>query len=130
MTWDYIDNEEILTRHGGYDPARHYDFAELLDINVRAVKSVGVDMTRGVYDPTLHHSRRVLLHGQGFGLVYGRRSAPRDFRRQVPDDVAGSRSLCNGWFPLCYRFGLRARPVPRWLLSWQFRPSGSLLQRS
>ena len=51
MTWDYIDNEEILTRHGGYDPARQYDFAELLDINARAIKKIGLDMTRGIYNP-------------------------------------------------------------------------------
>lgn len=51
MTWDYIDNVEILTRHGGYDPARRYEFAELLDVNLRAIAKIGLDMTRGVYDP-------------------------------------------------------------------------------
>jgi hypothetical protein len=51
LTWDYIDNDEILTRHGGYDRARQYAFAELLDVNVRAFKGVGLDMTRGIYNP-------------------------------------------------------------------------------
>jgi hypothetical protein len=51
MTWDYIDNDELLTRHGGYDPARRYEFTELLAINARAIKRVGLDMTRGIYNP-------------------------------------------------------------------------------
>ena len=51
MTWDYIDHDEILARYGGYDPARQYDFEELFDLNIRAVKGVGLDMTRGIYDP-------------------------------------------------------------------------------
>jgi hypothetical protein len=51
MTWDYIDNDEILTHHGGYDAARRYDFAELLELNMRAIKRAGLDMTRGVYNP-------------------------------------------------------------------------------
>ena len=51
LTWDFIDNDEILTRYGGYDPARQYDFAELLDLNARAIKRVGLDMTRGIYNP-------------------------------------------------------------------------------
>jgi hypothetical protein len=51
MTWDYIDNDEILIRHGGYDPTREYEFAELLELNIRAVRKAGLDMTRGIYDP-------------------------------------------------------------------------------
>jgi hypothetical protein len=51
MTWDYIDNDAILTRHGGYDPAKQYTSDELLEINARAVKNVGLNMTRGIYNP-------------------------------------------------------------------------------
>ncbi len=52
MTWDFIDHEEILVRHGGYDSSRQYGAEELLDLNIRAAKKAGLDMTRGIYDPT------------------------------------------------------------------------------
>jgi hypothetical protein len=52
MTWDFIDHDEILIRHGGYDPTRKYTPLELFDLNIRAVKKAGLDMTRGIYDPS------------------------------------------------------------------------------
>ena len=54
MTYDLLDNMEILVRHGGYDPSRRYSYEELIDINVKAWKNVGVDATRVVYDPVDH----------------------------------------------------------------------------
>ncbi|MCC6123901.1 MAG: hypothetical protein IT426_02985 [Pirellulales bacterium] len=53
MTWDYIDNEAILARCGGYDPSKQYTFEELFAVNSRAIKSIGLDMTRGIYNPAL-----------------------------------------------------------------------------
>jgi len=54
LTWDFIDNEAILTRCGGYDRSRPYRFEELAEMNARAYRSIGLDMARFVYDPVNH----------------------------------------------------------------------------
>lgn len=54
LTYDFLDNRHILIEHGGYDETREYSFEELIDINGKAWKSVGVDITRFVYDPVNH----------------------------------------------------------------------------
>jgi hypothetical protein len=54
MTYDLLDNKEILIKYGGYDPGRKYDFDELLEVNAQAWKNSGVDATRVVYDPVDH----------------------------------------------------------------------------
>ncbi|MEI6388334.1 MAG: uroporphyrinogen decarboxylase family protein [Spirochaetota bacterium] len=54
LTYDFIDNEEILVRHGGYDPSRKYSFEEIVEMNARSFGSIGLDMTRYTYDPANH----------------------------------------------------------------------------
>lgn len=54
MTYDFLDNVHILTEHGGFDPSRDYSFEELIAINGRAWKNIGLDVTRFVYDPVNH----------------------------------------------------------------------------
>jgi uroporphyrinogen-III decarboxylase len=54
MTYDYLDNKKILVEHGGYDDNRVYSFEELVELNARAWKNIGVDVTRSVYDPVNH----------------------------------------------------------------------------
>ena len=54
MTYDFLDNSHILLDHGGYDPARTYTFEELIEVNARAWKGIGLDATRSVYDPVNH----------------------------------------------------------------------------
>ncbi|MFW5713697.1 MAG: uroporphyrinogen decarboxylase family protein [Brevefilum sp.] len=54
MTYDFLDNKSILETHGGYDDTRDYTFDELIEINGKAWKSIGVDVTRFVYDPASH----------------------------------------------------------------------------
>jgi uroporphyrinogen-III decarboxylase len=54
MTYDCMDNAEVLVKHGGYNFNRHYSFDELLEVNVRAFKDVGLDATRIIYDPAHH----------------------------------------------------------------------------
>ncbi len=54
LTYDLLDNREILIQHGGFDPSKDYNFEELIEINARAWKHIGVDVTRGVYDPINH----------------------------------------------------------------------------
>jgi hypothetical protein len=54
LTWDYMDNEAILVQYGGYDRSRQYTFEELAEVNALAFQGVGLDMTRGIYDPVNH----------------------------------------------------------------------------
>jgi uroporphyrinogen-III decarboxylase len=54
LTWDFMDNVGILERYGGYERYRDYDWQEMLEINVRAFKNIGLDMTRYIYDPANH----------------------------------------------------------------------------
>lgn len=54
MTYDFVDNGEILMRYGGYDPSKTYTFEELIHINARAFKRIGLDVTRYIYDPANH----------------------------------------------------------------------------
>ncbi|MCZ7553464.1 MAG: hypothetical protein M5U05_12900 [Anaerolineales bacterium] len=54
QTYDYLDNQQILTRHGNYDFSRSYSFDELIKVNALAWKRIGVDITRSIYDPINH----------------------------------------------------------------------------
>ena len=54
MTYDYLDNRQILVDYGGYDATRTYTFEELIEVNARAWKKIGVNITRSVYDPVNH----------------------------------------------------------------------------
>jgi uroporphyrinogen-III decarboxylase len=54
LTWDVVDNEGILVKYGGYERGRLHTFEELMEINARAWKNIGLDMTRYVYDPAEH----------------------------------------------------------------------------
>ena len=54
LTWDFMDNEAILREYGGYDRTREYTFEELIEVNVRAFKGIGLDMTRAICDPVNH----------------------------------------------------------------------------
>jgi hypothetical protein len=54
LTYDYLDNKQILIDHGGYDENRTYNFEELVEVNAGTWKKIGVDVTRSVYDPINH----------------------------------------------------------------------------
>lgn len=55
LTYDYLDNREILVRYGGFDPSRtSYSYEELVEVNARAWNEIGVDVTRSIYDPINH----------------------------------------------------------------------------
>ncbi len=54
LTYDFLDNREILIQHGGFDPTREYTFEELIEVNAKAWQNIGVDVTRAVYDPVNH----------------------------------------------------------------------------
>ena len=54
QTYDYLDCRQILIEHGGYDASRPYSFEELIEVNGKAWRSIGVDVTRSIYDPVNH----------------------------------------------------------------------------
>ncbi|HOV65037.1 MAG TPA: uroporphyrinogen decarboxylase family protein [Spirochaetia bacterium] len=54
MTYDVVDNAEVLKVFGGYKQGKTYEPAELAEINARAYKNIGLDITRGIYDPVNH----------------------------------------------------------------------------
>lgn len=57
MTYDYVDNTDVLIAYGGYDRNKTYEWQELLELNAKAYHGVGLDMTRSVYDPVNHWMR-------------------------------------------------------------------------
>lgn len=54
MTYDYMDSAEVLEVYGGYRRDRKYSFEELLELNARAHRGIGLDMTRAYLDPAEH----------------------------------------------------------------------------
>jgi hypothetical protein len=54
LTYDYLDCRQILIDHGGFDASRSYSFEELIEVNGKAWQSIGVDVTRSIYDPVNH----------------------------------------------------------------------------
>jgi uroporphyrinogen-III decarboxylase len=54
LTYDFLDNRQILIERGGFDPSQQYSFEQLVEINCKAWKSIGVDVTRSVHDPINH----------------------------------------------------------------------------
>ncbi len=45
LTYDFLDNKQILVEYGGYDESRLYSFEEFIEVNARAWKNIGVDVT-------------------------------------------------------------------------------------
>ncbi|HUT65207.1 MAG TPA: hypothetical protein VMZ05_03550 [Spirochaetota bacterium] len=54
LTWDFMDNLKILEQYGGYKWRETYEWQDILEINVKAFKNIGLDMTRYIYDPVNH----------------------------------------------------------------------------
>ena len=54
LTYDLVDNSELLTKYGGYDESKKYGFEQLVEINAKSLKGMGLDVTRGIYDPVNH----------------------------------------------------------------------------
>ncbi len=54
LTWDFMDNEAILARYGGYDRSKSYSFEQIVEINAAAFRAIGLDMSRYAYDPANH----------------------------------------------------------------------------
>src|SRR4030042_1416384 len=51
LTYDFVVNKELLARYGGLDEAKKYSFEQIVEINARAFKGMGLDATHQIYDP-------------------------------------------------------------------------------
>jgi len=54
LTYDFVDNKELLSKYGGYDESKEYSFEELVEANAKSFKGMGLDVTRSIYDPVNH----------------------------------------------------------------------------
>lgn len=54
MTYEVMDNVNILKKYGGFDLSQKYSFAELVRLNATELKNIGVDITRNIHDPVNH----------------------------------------------------------------------------
>jgi hypothetical protein len=49
QTYDFVVNRELLTKYGGYDRAKKYAFEQIVEINAKAFKGIGLDVTHQIY---------------------------------------------------------------------------------
>lgn len=54
LTYDFVDNKELLAKYGGYDESKKYSFEQLVEINAKSFKGMGLNVTRFIYDPANH----------------------------------------------------------------------------
>ena len=54
LTYDYLDNRNLLVQYGGFDFNHTYTYEELVEVNAKTWNAIGVDVTRSVYDPVNH----------------------------------------------------------------------------
>lgn len=54
LTYDFADNRALLTKYGGYDDSKEYNFEQIVEMNAKAFKGMGLDVTRFTYDPANH----------------------------------------------------------------------------
>ncbi len=51
LTYDFIANKELLARYGGFDGTKRYSFEQMVEINAKAFKGMGLDVTHEIYNP-------------------------------------------------------------------------------
>lgn len=51
LTFDFVNNKELLTRYGGFDESKKYSFEQIVEINAKTYKGIGLDVTHHIYDP-------------------------------------------------------------------------------
>jgi hypothetical protein len=49
LTYDFIVNKELLARYGGFDESKKYAFEQIVEINAKAFKGIGLDVTHQIY---------------------------------------------------------------------------------
>ncbi len=51
LTFDFVNNKELLTRYGGFDESIKYSFEQIVEINAKTFKGIGLDVTHHIYNP-------------------------------------------------------------------------------
>jgi uroporphyrinogen-III decarboxylase len=51
LTYDFIANRKLLARYGGFDESKKYAFEQIVEINAKAFKGIGLDAAHQIYDP-------------------------------------------------------------------------------
>lgn len=51
LTYDFIVNRELLARYGGFNDSKKYSFEQIVEINAKAFKGMGLDVTHQIYNP-------------------------------------------------------------------------------
>jgi hypothetical protein len=52
QTYDFAVSKKLLAKYGGYDETKKYSFEQIVEINARAFKGIGLDATHHIYDPS------------------------------------------------------------------------------
>ncbi|MFZ0034400.1 MAG: uroporphyrinogen decarboxylase family protein, partial [Sedimentisphaerales bacterium] len=52
LTYDFVVNKELLVRYGGLDETKKYSLEQIIEINAKTFKGIGLDVTYHIYDPT------------------------------------------------------------------------------
>jgi uroporphyrinogen-III decarboxylase len=51
LTYDFVNNKKLLTKYGGYTETKKYSFEHIVEINAKAFKEIGLDVTHCIYNP-------------------------------------------------------------------------------
>jgi uroporphyrinogen-III decarboxylase len=51
LTYDFVNSKELLSKYGGYDNTKKYSFEQIVEINAKAFKGIGLDVTHCIYNP-------------------------------------------------------------------------------
>jgi len=51
LTYDFMVSKQLLARYGGYDESKNYSFEQIVEINARAFKAIGLDAVCHIYNP-------------------------------------------------------------------------------
>ncbi|MGA1980462.1 MAG: uroporphyrinogen decarboxylase family protein [Sedimentisphaerales bacterium] len=49
LTYDFANNKELQARYGGLDETKKYSFEQIVEINAKAFKGIGLDVTHRIY---------------------------------------------------------------------------------
>ncbi|MFA5239756.1 MAG: uroporphyrinogen decarboxylase family protein [Phycisphaerae bacterium] len=51
LTYDFMVSKQLLAKFGGFDESKNYSFKEIVEINARTFKEIGLDATCHIYNP-------------------------------------------------------------------------------
>src|SRR4030042_518254 len=51
LTYDFVVSKKLLARYGGLDESKQYTFPQIVEVNAKAFKGIGLDVAHHIYDP-------------------------------------------------------------------------------